>query len=208
MPQLLKRIVAIIRRFVYQSQRWLIVYSPAGGPPAADRVGDITYRVATYEDLDRLEELEQYGRGATHRRYVEKDNDWLFLACHGDRIVATRRGSRVIRDSVIARVIQLRPDQYWGADVFCLPEYRGRGIARHLQAFGDRYCASLGYKDRLGTIGATNTASINMNRATGTQPLYYVVHTRIFFWESLRVTKDIPTRVWGGATREPPRPSS
>lgn len=46
-----------------------------------------------------------------------------------------------------------------------------------------------------------------MNRATGTQPLYYVVHTRIFFWEFLRVTRDIPQRAWGGATRELPRPS-
>jgi len=202
MPQVLRKFVAIIARSVYHSHRWLIVYSPTGGPPAADRVGDITYRVATSADLDRLEELERYGRGATQRHYVEKDNDWLFLACHGDRIVGTRRGSRVIRDSVISRVIQLGHDQYWGADVFCLPEYRDQGIARHLQAFGDRYCASLGYKDRLGTISATNTASINMNRATGTQPLYYVAHTRILFWNFLRVTKDIPKRVWQQRSHE------
>lgn len=188
----------IVDRYVYRSYRCFIVYSPAAGPPAPDRVGDITFRLAAPSDLDRLHELEPYGRGSTHRRYIEKDQDWLFLACHDDRIVATRRGTRVIRDPVIARVIQLRPDQYWGADVFCLPQYRGRGIARYLQAFGDRYLASRGYKHRLGTVAVTNTASLNMNRATGTRPLYYVEYRKIFCWETLRVTKDIPKELWGG----------
>ena len=182
----------LIDRFVYHSYRCVITYSPAGGPPAVDHVGEVTFRLATPSDLDRLEELERYGRGAIHRQHIEKDHDWLVVACDGDRIVATRRASRVIRDSVISRVITLGPDQFWGADIFCLPEYRNRGIGRHLQVFGDRYLASLGYRDRFGSIAVTNTASLRTSRAAGRQALYDVSFLRILFWERLRVSKRVP----------------
>jgi hypothetical protein len=102
-----------IDRCVYRSYRCVITYSPAGGPPAVDHVADVKFRLATRSDLDRLDELDRYGRGAIHRQYVKRDDDWLVVACDGDRIVATRRASRVIRDSVISRVIKLGPDQFW-----------------------------------------------------------------------------------------------
>ena len=152
--------------------------------------------MATRSDLDRLHELDRYGREARHRQYVQQDDDWLFVGCDGDRIVATRRASRVIRDSVVSRVITLGPEQFWGADVFCLPEYRNRGIGRHLQMFGDRYLASLGYKDRFGHIDAANTASLRTSRAAGRQALYYVSFLRILFWERLRVSTSVPSHLW------------
>jgi GNAT superfamily N-acetyltransferase len=188
---------AIIDRFVYHSQQYIVTYNPLAGPPAPDHIGDVFFRLARPSDLDHLEELEQYGRGATtHRAYVEEGNDWLFVACHGERIVATRRASRVIRDSVISRVIQLEPGQIWGADVFCLPEYRNQGIGRYLQLFGDRFLASLGYRERFGSIVVTNTPSLRASRGAGRQPLYYVSFLRILFWERLRVSKSMPRHYW------------
>ena len=187
---------AFIDRFVYRSHACVITYSPAAGPPAVDHVGAVRFRVATRHDLDALQELDRYGRGERHRRHVDEDHDWLVVACDGDRIVATRRASRVIRDNVVSRVIKLEPDQYWGADVFCLPEYRNRGIGRHLQVFGDRYMASLGYKDRFGAVNARNTASLRTSRAAGRHALYYVSYVRILFWERLRVSKSVPARLW------------
>lgn len=186
---------AAVDRLV-RSYRCIVTHNPLAGPPAADHVGDVVFRLATPSDFDRLGELEPYGRGSRHRTYVENDRDWLFVACHGERIVATRRVSLVLRDEVIARVLRLEPGQVWGADVFCLPEYRSRGIARQLQRFGDRFMASLGYTERLGTILVSNTPSLRMSRGGGRLPLYYVTYLRVLFWERLRVSKDIPRRYW------------
>ena len=187
---------AFIDRCVYSSYRCIINYSPAEGPPAVDRIGDVTFRVATDADTDRLDDLDRYARGTTHREYIEKDNDWLVVACDGERIVAVRRASRVIRDRVVSRVITLGPHQFWGADVFCLPEYRNRGIGRHLQVFGDRYLASLGYKDRFGTVNVRNIASVRAARAAGRQPVYYVSRVKILWWERVHVSRTVPRRFW------------
>jgi GNAT superfamily N-acetyltransferase len=188
---------AFIHRFVYRSYRCVITHSFVEGPPAPDHIGAIKFRAAVPADLDHLQEFERYGRGAT-RRYVEEDKDWLYVACDGDRIVGTRRSSLVIRDDVLSRVIKLEPGQFWGADSFCLPEYRNRGIARHLKIFSDRHLASLGYKEFVSSIEATNTASLSASRAAGRQVLYYVSFLRILFWERIRVSRDIPTSFWDG----------
>jgi GNAT superfamily N-acetyltransferase len=191
---------AFIDRFVYRSYRCVITHSFVEGPPAADHVGGIKLRVAVPSDLDHLQEFERYGRGAT-RRYVEEDKDWLYVACDGDRIVATRRSSLVIRDNLLSRLIKLEPGQFWGADSFCLPEYRNRGIARHLKIFSDRHLASLGYKEFVSSIEVTNTASLSASRAAGRQVLYYVSFLRILGWERVRVSKDMPASLWDGLKR-------
>lgn len=195
-----------VARYVYRTYRCVVTHSSLAGPPAVDHVGDVKFRIATPCDLDRLEEFERDGRGTRHRAYVEGDRDWLFVACDGDRIVATRRVSRVIRDSILSRVIDLGPDQVWAADVYCLPEYRSRGIGRHLVVFVDRYLASLGYTDRFGSVDVTNTASLRMSRAAGRRVVYDVSFVRILGWERLHVSKHVPGRFWEappGDTEEP-----
>ena len=134
------------------------------------------------------------------RRYVEQDKDWLFLACDGERIVATRRASQVIRNAAVARVITLEPGQFWGADIFCLPEYRNQNIGRHLKIFGDRYMASLGYKEFLSSIEVSNVPSIRSARAAGRRAVYYVSYVKILFWERLRASRDVPSRFWDDTT--------
>jgi GNAT superfamily N-acetyltransferase len=189
-----------IDRFVFRSYRCAITHSLVEGPPAADHVGVIKFRAAVPSDLNHLQEFARYGRGAT-RRYVEEDKDWLYVACDGDRIVATRRSSLVIRDNLLSRLIKLEPGQFWGADSFCLPEYRNRGIARHLKIFSDRHLASLGYKEFVSSIEVTNTASLSASRAAGRQVLYYVSFLRILGWERVRVSKDMPASLWDGLKR-------
>src|SRR5688572_13622082 len=128
----------------YRSQQLLVVRGPLAGPSAVDHVGDVVLRLATDSDLQQLDELESYGRGSIQRRYVEEQNDWLFVACHQQRIVATERASRVIRDPLVSRVIRLSGDQVWSADAFCLPEYRSQRISRYLGIFGQRFLAGQG----------------------------------------------------------------
>lgn len=178
---------------MYHSRQYIVTYNLLEGAPGPDRTGDVVMRLATPSDLDRLGALEPYGRGATtHRPYVEHDSDWLFVACHRDRIVATRRVSRVIRDRLMSRVVQLGARQLWAADVFCLPEFRNRGIGRCLQLFGNRYLGRLGYTELFGAIAAENTASIRASLGAETRLLYFVAHLRILSWERLRVSKDPP----------------
>jgi hypothetical protein len=119
------------------------------------------------------------------------------VACDGDRIVATRRASRVIRDSVVSKAITLRPHQFWGADVFCLPEYRNKGIGRHLQVFGDRVVAASGYTEMLGSIEVRNVPSLRAAYAAGRAALCYVSFVRILFCTRLRVFDRVPERFWG-----------
>jgi len=63
----------------------VLTWIPLVGPPAPDHLGDITFRLATAADLERLEDFEAYGHGSRQRRYVDEDRDWLLVACrlHG-----------------------------------------------------------------------------------------------------------------------------
>lgn len=191
----IRAVHAFTHRFIYRSHRCVITWTRLEGAPEPDHIADVVFRLATPSDFDRLAEFERYGRGSTQRGYVEGDKDWLFLACHGERIVATRRLSLVIRDPVISRVVHLEPRQVWGADTFCLPDYRNRGVSRHLQKFAERYLAKLGYTERLGNILVTNTPSLRMSRASGSAFVSYVSYVRILFWERLRISKDLPKRL-------------
>jgi hypothetical protein len=189
---------SLFHHHVYRSHRFVVTRATLAGPPAASGVGEIVFRLATPSDLERLDELDRYGRGSRHRFYVEKDEDWLFVACHGERIVATRRYSRTLpgpsRDGhgLTSRVVRLEPDQVWAADTFCLPEYRGHRVAFLLGVFARRYLASLGYRQNLSSIAIDNTSSLRMQSRSGSERILYVSYLRILFYERLRVSREIP----------------
>jgi GNAT superfamily N-acetyltransferase len=184
-----------IHRYIYRSEELVVVGSQLAGPPADDRTGDVVFRLATPSDLEHLDELEPYGRGSSQRAYVEQAGDWLFVACHGDRIAATARYCRTVRDQLVSRVVQLEQGQVWGADQFCVPEYRNRGISRLLSVFANRHLAALGYTDVASSVLVTNTASLRMTLHKN-RPFCYVSYSRLLFWERLRVSKDIPAEFW------------
>ena len=181
-----------IFRRLYRSHRCVAFGDRLAGPPAVDRVDGVVFRLATPADLERLDEFEPYGRGSRQRAYVERDGEWLFVACDGDRIVATARYGRVIRDAVLSRVMALEPWQVWGADQFCLPAYRNRGISRLLAVFANRWLVALGYTEVTFTVDAANIASIRMTLHKGCRALFSVSYVRILRWERLRVSKDVP----------------
>jgi GNAT superfamily N-acetyltransferase len=200
----------LVRRYVYRAQRFVVVRSDLAGPPVPDRVGDVVLRPATPCDLGRLDELEPYGRGARQRRYVEEDKDWLFVACDGERIVATSRTCRALppasRDGrgLMPRVLQLGPGEVWAGDVFCVPEYRNRGIGGQLELFGDRWLASLGYTTRFGSIEITNTIAARMHSRIGKQPALYVSYSRLLFFERVVARSGAPGRFWPALTWRSP----
>lgn len=185
----------LVNRCIYGSQALVVTRVSLGGPPVVDRVGEIRLRLATPSDLRRLGDLERYDRrGSIIRARVEEDGDWLFVADHADRIVATRLVSRVVPpQGIISKVLTLSPRQVWGGEVFCVPEYRGRGIGRHLSLFGDRYVASLGYTEIFGAIAAANIPSLRMHLRKGVRFDCYVSYLRCLCYHRLRVTREIPT---------------
>jgi len=193
--------VRAVRRYIYRSHRFLVMRTVLAGPPVAAAVGDVVFRLATPSDLEGLEELERYGRASRHRRLVRDDNDWLFVACHGDRVVATRRYSRALppvsRDGhgLMSRLLELGHAHVWAADTFCLPEYRNQGIGRLLGLYAMRALAALGYTENFGTIAIGNGPSLRMARRQGSQPLYYVSYVRVLWYERLRVSRKLPKHV-------------
>jgi hypothetical protein len=195
-----------VRRYIYGAHTDVVVRIPLAGAPAPDHVGEFVFRLANPADLERLDELDRYGRGSIQRAHVRDDGDWLFVACHGPRIVATRRYSpRVPPRGLMSRVVRLAEDQIWLSDAFCLPEYRAQGLNRQFGFYTMRFMASLGYRDCLGTIAITNVPSLRSaaNRA-GQEPLYYVTYVRILFHERLRVSRQIPDVTRGWLRREGP----
>ena len=186
----------MIGRFVYGVHQFVVYRTRLAGPPAADHVGDVIFRLATTADVDHLEEFEPYGLGASQRAYVHYDHDWLFVACHGDRIVATRRYSRQVpRGSLISRRLQLTPRQVWSADAFCLPEYRNRGLNRHFGLFTMRFLASHGYAEEFGVITASNLPSLRSVLGRGSEFVYFVSYSRRLFFEHLQMSDEMPTDV-------------
>jgi hypothetical protein len=183
----------ILSRFVYGSQQFVVYRTRLAGPPAADRVGEIVFRLATTDDVDDLDEFEPYDLGATQRAYVQYDKDWLFVACHGDRIVATRRYSRQIpAGSLISRRLGLASRQVWSADAFCLPEYRNQGLNRHFGRFTMRFLASQGYAEEFGVITASNVASLRSVLGRGSEFVYFVSYSRFLFYEHFQMSDDLP----------------
>ena len=184
---------ALIKRYVYHRREFIVVRTELAGPPVPDRMGDIVFRPAVDSDLENLGELER-----STRRYVEQENDLLFVACRGHQIVATRRYAHAVptaaRDGhgLIPRILKLESDQIWTADAFLLPEYRNQGLNTRFGLFTMRFLASRGYREQIGTMNADNIAALRSSRHRGAEPIYYVSCIRLLFYKRLRVSEELP----------------
>lgn len=188
----------LVRRCLCGSNEFVITRASLGGPPVEEGVDDIMFRLASRFDLAKLGEFDRYGRhGRMARASVVEDHDWLFVASHSERIVATRLiGRNVPPHGIMHKVVKLAPGQVWEKEMFCLPEYRGRGIARRLSLFSDRYLAAQGYTQLLGVIAARNVPSLRMHVHKGVEFVCYVSYSRLLVHERLRISPEIPTALW------------
>jgi GNAT superfamily N-acetyltransferase len=186
---------AFTRRYIYGAHQHVVLRGRFADTPAADRVDEVVFRLATPEDLGRLQHLQRYGRGSIQAVEVAEGHSWVFVACDGDRIVATRRYcDPVPAHELMARVVRLEPGQIWADDVFCLPEYRNRGIGLRLGLYAEGMLATLGYREVTGAILATNAASLRMTLHKST-PVLYVSYFRFLFYERLRVSTEPPAEL-------------
>jgi GNAT superfamily N-acetyltransferase len=190
---------------VYSFEHYIVTHNVLASE-ASDHAGDVRFRLAGPSDLDRLTELNPYGRGKTDRKYVDEEGDWLFVAEHDDRIVATRRYGRVIRHPVVSRVVRLGGGQVWSADIFCVPEYRNQGIARYLGLFAETVLRSHGHTEVFGVMNIKNVASLRSVLRKGGRPVYYLSHLRLLSFERVGVSRTIPDRFVRMAAELPTTP--
>lgn len=206
----MRTVTRLVNRYIYRAFSFVVNRTELTGPPAADRVGDVVYRLATPADLQRLDQLEPYGRGARQRTFVEKEGDWLFVACRGDQIVGTRRYSRTLpsasRDGhgLMQRLLELKPTQVWSADAWLLPEYRQRGINQPFARFTMRFLASLGYTEQLAAVTLPNLPSLRSSARRGAERLCYVSYSRVLFFERLRISTELPQWLRAALEETPP----
>jgi GNAT superfamily N-acetyltransferase len=191
------KLLAVWRRVrrLYATRKFVVIRKKLEVLPVPDRVGEVVFRQASATDLERLDDLEPHGRGSTQRAHVRERHDMLFVACHGDRVVATRRCGLEVRDPLAAQVVKLLPGQVWVADIFCLPEYRSHGVGTHLILFTDRKLAVQGYTDVLAAVDSSNISSLRASRSTGFEFPYYVSYVRLLRYERLRVYDRLPRRL-------------
>jgi GNAT superfamily N-acetyltransferase len=190
-----------VRRRLYLTRRFVIIRKTLKCSPVSDHLGEVIFRRARPADLERLDALDAHGRGSTQQAYVNDSQDLLFVACHDDRIVATRRCSLEIRDPLVARAVTLGEAQIWVADIFCLPEYRSQGVGRHLILFADRELASLRYSEVLAAVDAGNVASLRASLRSGSALSSYVTYVRFLFYERLRIYNEVPMQLQARLTR-------
>jgi GNAT superfamily N-acetyltransferase len=183
---------AFFARYVYRSSEQVIFRSGLAGPPAPDHLGEIRFRLATAADRPDIEALSRHGRPVT----IMEDGDWLFVAEHGDRIIATRVYNCAIPPhGLLSRVIDLKPGQVYMADLFIAPAYRNQSVGRHLALYADRFLAGRGYTEMFTAVATTNTPSIRLSLHKGSRPHCYVAYFRLLFHERLVVTADMPHRL-------------
>jgi hypothetical protein len=86
-----------VRQRLFATRKFVVIRKKLEVFPVPDRLGEVVFRQASATDLERLDDLEAHGRGSTQRAHVRERHDMLFVACHGDRILATRRCGLEVR---------------------------------------------------------------------------------------------------------------
>jgi hypothetical protein len=193
-------------RILHGTAQAVIYRTTLAGQPAPEQVGEITFSLARPVHLDQLAELERkrYGPDTRRRSDVNEANGWLFVACHGDHVVATRRYSRsFLPGEIWSRVLSLQPSQVWSADAYCSPEYRNQGLNRHFGRYTMRYLASEGFTEEFGVITAANTASLRSVLGRGSELVYFVSYTRILFYTRLVVSPKLPENIAAALVKGP-----
>ena len=175
------------------SEDFVITRATLNGPPVADRVGDVVFRLATAADLPLFHGHERFGSRLEMLGAHIRGGDWLFIATLGGRFVAARLITRTVpgRD-VASRVLKLMPHQVWDDDMYCASDYRGQGIARQLSLFSARYMASLGYTEAFARIATSNVPSLRMQRHKGSTFAWHVSSRRLLFFRRVRASRRVP----------------
>jgi GNAT superfamily N-acetyltransferase len=190
--------------YVAGSERWVLFYNDLDGPPAPARHGEITFRPYDSGDAESLAVFEPRISRSRFMAWIE-DGCFAHLALHGARPVAYRLVSTRGPRGPLSRVVRLGPDEVWVVDLYCVPEYRRRGIGVWLSLNMDRSLAAAGYRGMYSSNLLRAPAAIRTTFKQGDQFRALVTYRRRLFRQTLTVSTDI-TEVLAavGLTAQPP----
>jgi GNAT superfamily N-acetyltransferase len=176
--------------YVAGSQRWVLFYNDLDGPSVPAAHGEIMVRPYDPGDAELLAAFEPYIRRSQFLARIE-EGCFVHLALHGVRPVGYRIVSTRGPRGPLSRVVRLGPDEVWVVDLYCVPEYRGRGIGIWLGLTMDRHLAATGYRGMYSTNLLNNPAAIRASLKQGDQFRAVVTYRRVLFRKTLIVSTDI-----------------
>ena len=186
----------------------MLFYNRLDGPPAPTTHGGITFRPYEPADAESLAAFEGRMRRSQFLARIA-EGGFVDLALHGVRPVGYRIVSTRGPRGPLSRVVRLAPDEVWVVDVFCVPEYRGRGIGVWLSLSMDRRLAAAGYRGMYSANLLDNHAAIRTSLKQGDQFRGVVTYRRLLFRQTLIVSTDIGEVLAAvGLTTVPPPPFS
>jgi GNAT superfamily N-acetyltransferase len=176
--------------YVAGSERWVLFYNSLDGPPAPAAHGEITFRPYDPGDAESLAAFEPYIRRSRLLVWIAY-GCFVHLALHGERPVGYRIVSPLGPLGPLSRVVRLGPDELWSVDLYCVPEYRGRGIGVWLPLSMDRHLAAAGYRGMYSATRLDNHAAIRATLKQGDEFRGVVTYRRLLFRRTLIVSTDI-----------------
>jgi GNAT superfamily N-acetyltransferase len=197
-----------LRKFVFGyvagAERWVLFYNRLDGPPAPSVHGEITFRPYDPADAASLATFEPYLRRSRFLAWIA-EGCFAHLAFHGARPVGFRIVSTRGPHGPLSRVVRLGSDEVWVIDLYCVPEYRGRGIGVWMALNMDRHLAAAGYHGMYSTNRFDNHAAIRTSLKQGDEFRGVVTYRRFLFRQALTISTDIQEVLDAvGLTSEPP----
>jgi GNAT superfamily N-acetyltransferase len=180
----------IVFGYIAGAERWALFYNRLDGPPVAAVHGEITFRPYEPRDAESLAVFEPYIRRSRFLAWVE-EGSFVYLALHGVRPVAYRIVSKHGPRGPLSSVVRLGPDEVWVVDLYCVPEYRGRGIGVWLPLNMDRQLAAAGYRGGYAATLLSNRASLRAVLKQGDEFRAVVTYRRRVFRKTLSLSTDI-----------------
>jgi GNAT superfamily N-acetyltransferase len=150
--------VALWTSYMFAWQRWYFFWQ-ATASPAPPTDDQITLRLATLDDLDRLGVFEPHRRRGEFQHWLEA-GAWIFLALDGDRPITFHCFTEAPPPVPPLSEIVLRADQLWFEEMYTLPEFRRRRVSSQLRPYRDRILRDRGYSEMVSAVREDNLPAL------------------------------------------------
>lgn len=179
-----------LEAYVFAMEEWAVLRNDLAGPPLEAVADGVVFRPFAPGDDHFLCAFEPWHLASELRAQLG-DGCWLDFAFDGDRPVAYRVVSPTgPRRQPLGTMITLKPAQLWVVNLFCLPEYRARGIGRRLSVAMDRRLSTIGYREILMANRLDNVPTVRLSLTKGNELLFWFSYLRVLFYSRYRVSTD------------------
>lgn len=165
--------------YVFAYQQFSVSSRPLVPFPAEET--DFHCRLATMNDLKRLEVFEPYRKRSEFREWIT-NGSFVFIALDGELPVAFNVASTAAFVQLPFSKIPLQAHQIWGVDLYTLPSYRRRHAARALVSYKYIFLAARGFQELLSFTRTDNKATAAMWANHPRREGHRLTYLRILFF--------------------------